>query len=526
MQYARVVRWQLVPVCVTLIVFAACTTKEPESERHSAEAEAKAKAEPGLPEAPVPPPVGSRVVLAKARTLATEPKPDADRVYSMAMHPRVAEVVGYVGEFIELRSIAVPANEVCGLGGTDRSFEVHFFATLDDLMPVLGKPKQVEFDDKTKLAFAPGVPIVGAGADARLHVGANVFEVPLAADEIARWFQPLPFEWPINRVLWQGGLPLHYGDHQIPDDADYLFEAPFANQSIEGGTLLSFTNACGQFTLRTDAEVDDPEHGLYVMKGPENAIPQMAREFDPDIVARNAGILGVLNQEYGGTFEVGDATAEVWGGLTGCSEASWTAPKGVTLLWPETRDPLESTVSGGTPAGVVIRETRLPNDAHEVDGKLVCFVAADTSVCIESSQLRRVEPDCGQGLGGLGRSSGEGFGGLGKRVPQVRLGRTEVSPGLDRDIVRRIVRAHVNEVRSCYTAGLTKAPELGGRVTIAFEIAASGKVSSSKVEEDALEPADGSVSACIAKTVERWAFPKPKGASSVSVVYPFDLAPG
>ena len=34
--------------------------------------------------------------------------------------------------------------------------------------------------------------------------------------------------------------------------------------------------------------------GLYAMKGPKDAIPQMARNFDPDMAARNAGILGVM----------------------------------------------------------------------------------------------------------------------------------------------------------------------------------------------------------------------------------------
>jgi Ca-activated chloride channel family protein len=57
----------------------------------------------------------------------------------------------------------------------------------------------------------------------------------------------------------------------------------------------------------------------------EPAIPQMARNFDPDMNARNAGILGVVQQEsghflaspYGGAFAVGDDDENVWGGLGG-----------------------------------------------------------------------------------------------------------------------------------------------------------------------------------------------------------------
>ncbi|MCA9693245.1 MAG: FHA domain-containing protein, partial [Myxococcales bacterium] len=65
--------------------------------------------------------------------------------------------------------------------------------------------------------------------------------------------------------------------------------------------------------------------GLYAMKGPKNAIPQMARSFDPEMRARQAGILGVMQSEsghflaspYGAAYAVGNDDADVWGGLTG-----------------------------------------------------------------------------------------------------------------------------------------------------------------------------------------------------------------
>ncbi len=65
--------------------------------------------------------------------------------------------------------------------------------------------------------------------------------------------------------------------------------------------------------------------GMYAMKGPRNAVPQMAREFEPDLAARNSGVLGVMQQgqghylasPYGGAFAVGNDDEDVWGGLTG-----------------------------------------------------------------------------------------------------------------------------------------------------------------------------------------------------------------
>lgn len=131
----------------------------------------------------------------------------------------------------------------------------------------------------------------------------------------------------------------------------------------------------------------------------------------------------------------------------------------------------------------------------------------------------------GGGTGsGYGRGTGAGFGGKGRRVPRVRQGKAEVSGGLDKDIVRRIVRAHVNEVRHCYNQGLDRTPGIGGRVSIAFSITASGKVNSAVVQESTLS--DNAVGACISKAVKRWKFPKPTGGEAVAVTYPFVLSDG
>lgn len=62
--------------------------------------------------------------------------------------------------------------------------------------------------------------------------------------------------------------------------------------------------------------------GIYAMKGPKDAVPQMARSYDP---SGDAGVLGVMGQQsghflsspYGGAFAVGNDEGDVWGGLTG-----------------------------------------------------------------------------------------------------------------------------------------------------------------------------------------------------------------
>jgi hypothetical protein len=65
----------------------------------------------------------------------------------------------------------------------------------------------------------------------------------------------------------------------------------------------------------------------------------------------------------------------------------------------------------------------------------------------------------GGGTGsGYGRGAGAGFGGRGTAVPTVRQAKATVTGALDKDIIRRIVRAHINEVRYCYNQGLARDP--------------------------------------------------------------------
>jgi hypothetical protein len=121
------------------------------------------------------------------------------------------------------------------------------------------------------------------------------------------------------------------------------------------------------------------------------------------------------------------------------------------------------------------------------------------------------------GLGG----TGSGYERVGKRVPRVRQDKATVKGPLDKDIIRRIVRAHINEVRHGYNKGLQNNPELSGRVEIEFVIDGKGKVAVASVASTTLE--DETVAECTAKAVKRWKFPKPKGGDEVVVQYPFVL---
>ncbi|MEZ4450890.1 MAG: DUF2330 domain-containing protein [Nannocystaceae bacterium] len=106
--------------------------------------------------------------------------------------------------------------------------------------------------------------------------------------------------------------------------------------------------------------------------------------------------------------------------------------------------------------------------------------------------------------------------------PNVRMVAPEVKGPLDADLIRRITRAHLNEIRFCYNQGLTRDSKLAGRVEIAATIDARGNVTRAEVASPPLS--DASVSACVAKATKRWRFPKPKGGATVEAKLPFELS--
>jgi TonB family protein len=201
-------------------------------------------------------------------------------------------------------------------------------------------------------------------------------------------------------------------------------------------------------------------------------------------VARKAGVLGALSSSsgsflaspYGGAFAVGDDDEDVWGGLTGTEVGEAYGVGGLGLVGT-------GRGGGGTGEGTI-----------------------------------------GSIGGGSGSGGSAGLGGISRRVPRVRQSKATVKGSLDKDIIRRIVRAHINEVRHCYNKGLAKDDTLSGKVVVDFTIAATGKVSEAEV--DSTTVSDEDVGKCIAKAAKRWKFPKPRGGGVVVVKYPFVLAPG
>jgi tetratricopeptide (TPR) repeat protein len=193
-----------------------------------------------------------------------------------------------------------------------------------------------------------------------------------------------------------------------------------------------------------------------------------------------------LASPYGAAFAVGSDDEDVWGGLTGTEIGEAYGIAGLGLV---------GTGRGG---------------GGPTDGTIAL---GNTGLIGRGGGTRSFHGGC----------AGAGFGCRVTPVPRVRQGKAKVEGALDKDIIRRIVRAHINEIRHCYNQGLVRNPSLEGRFAVQFAITSRGVVAAAVVESSTLR--DDAVAQCGAKAVKRWKFPKPE-SGNVVVTYPFVLEPG
>ena len=139
----------------------------------------------------------------------------------------------------------------------------------------------------------------------------------------------------------------------------------------------------------------------------------------------------------------------------------------------------------------------------------------------------------GQGGGGIGVGTvgtigsgiGSGYGSgagrpRGAAAALVKLGVPTVAGKLDKNVIRRVVRQHLDELRYCYERALAREPAIAGTLTATFVIDATGNVTTV-----AATGVHAEVDACVAHRVRGWRFPKPSGGSVVSVSFPIAFAP-
>jgi hypothetical protein len=146
----------------------------------------------------------------------------------------------------------------------------------------------------------------------------------------------------------------------------------------------------------------------------------------------------------------------------------------------------------------------------------------------------------GEGIGlgdiGIGHGAGlgmrQGFGnGVGrptgtyrpKQPAQMRPGQSTVSGRLPPEVIQRIVRQNYGRFRMCYEQGLTKNPNLSGRVAVRFAISREGTVQSA--QNGGSDLPDSAVVGCVVSAFYGLTFPEPENGI-VTVSYPIMFSPG
>jgi FHA domain-containing protein len=230
---------------------------------------------------------------------------------------------------------------------------------------------------------------------------------------------------------------------------------------------------------------------LYAIKG-KQIDQQLARKLAEE-AAKNAGVLGILKQQggsqiasiFGKDSALGADAQDALGGLLGDQIGEAYGVGGLGMAGT-------GRGGGGTGAGTIGLGT-----------------------------LGTIGRGGGGGSGaGYGRGAGR-LGGRRAHAPDVVPGQALIRGSLDKEIIRRVIRRHINEVKYCYEKELTANPDLTGRVSIQFTISGTGQVVASVVQSSDMK--NPSVEQCIAQAVRRWLFPKPEGGGIVIVTYPFLL---
>ncbi len=460
-------------------------------------------------------------------------------------------VTGVDGEFLAVETLPPPEGEQhCEDGpAATHHFRLRFFVPRDAPLTVSTRELVHEGVKGTKVTLAPGTPLHkdSSGTWVADAEGVRV-SLPVPEDAVGRFYEPGPkptletlgSRLPISTLLYHDGVEVQGTVNLKGGEQPHVYD----HSTDADGTLVTVASRCLTLVARSSAPPS----------------PRSLTVRDPRIEAlksgTSAGILGMLAAP--------PPDEDVWGGLTGSAFVGgkqFEVRSGATIYWEDSRI-----------AGQVVADHRWAKEGEAV-GQRLCFSlpldnkaagAAPLTLCFDAKDVHEKESPMAAGafgVGGLGlvgtgrggggtgegtiglgstgligkgggggtgsgygRGSGAGFGGRGKRVPRVRQAKATVRGALDKDIIRRIVRAHINEVRYCYNQGLVRDPALKGRVSISFTISAAGKVSASEVDRDTLS--DDKVGKCIAKAVKRWKFPKPIGGGIVQVTYPFVLEPG
>ena len=93
-----------------------------------------------------------------------------------------------------------------------------------------------------------------------------------------------------------------------------------------------------------------------------------------------------------------------------------------------------------------------------------------------------------------------------------------VRGGMNREVVKRVIDQHLDEISYCYETALISNPSIIGKIVFEWKILLSGKVGEIRIKSSSINSSE--IHSCIKSSIKSWQFPEPKG-SEVIVSYPF-----
>ena len=519
--------------------------------------------EPPKPQAYVPKTpadyVGKHVLVPHGAKLRVAPNDEAEFAALELLErtdgapaTRTFDVVGSEGEFIAVR----PALEdkrctdpVPGLA----SFDIKLWVRPHELAPVLGLRTEVKGPDGDVATLWPGVPVGSNAAEATVDLDGLALTVPLDPAVISTAFEPeeLPVIAEAAKSLgagpsmtW-GGTAV--GDQYLLDGGALAPAAIVEKAAASGKRVATVWTTCAELTGKVDERRPEMERltakkaGMYGIKGmtSRDVTTYEVRE-GADVFWRDGGKAGVVASSHEFSFKPKTRKSKK------CFRLA-LMEKGETKRAPPKDSQLELCFDE-----IDITE-HLSMHEHMASVGILGVLGTSSGSSLsalgtfESSLddedvwggLTGTEIGEAYGVGGLGLSgTGAGGGGTGEGTiglgtigtiggsrstgsssssAKVKQGKTTSSGDLDGDIARRIIRAHRNEIRYCYSKVLADKEGASGSIKLSISVGPTGKVSSASTSDDTV----GDIASCIEKAAKRWKFPKASGVSVVSTKFTF-----
>jgi hypothetical protein len=148
-------------------------------------------------------------------------------------------------------------------------------------------------------------------------------------------------------------------------------------------------------------------------------------------------------------------------------------------------------------------------------------IAVATGAMIQTKGSRKVLRSAG--ARGKGEVAALERGSTGTRQVQAmvtaRMSRTvKIEGGMSREMVKRVIDQHLQEITYCYENALMANPNLLGRMVFEWKILMDGRVGEIRIVASSVNSHE--IHDCIKSAIRSWRFPKPVG-SEVVVSYPF-----